>query len=119
MSQMWRQRCPARRRFASPRKSLGVFLRRMASFPALERQPQGRGSVSPVRRGISESDASYQDSVGPVHSVCRADTSGPVGGIIRGRRVMTRTNMLTPYQARAVNPDVASGSRRLDNQRTP
>ncbi len=83
MSKVWLQRGPTGRRFAATRQPLGILLRGLARLPALERQPQGRGSVRGVRHDLSALDASLQNRLGAAHPGCCADSSRAVGRDVR------------------------------------
>ena len=87
MSEVRRQRSSACWRFEASRQPVGVLPRRLAVGFALERQPQGRGSVCSVRDSVSATDTSFQSHMDIADLVYRADYARTVGRVVRSRRV--------------------------------
>jgi hypothetical protein len=95
MSEMRQQGGSASGRLEASRQSLGVVLRRVVGIFVLERQPQGRGSMGPMRYGVPAGNASFQSRLGAAHFAYSADSAWTVGRAIRVavRRVMMHKDL--------------------------
>lgn len=96
MSEVWGQRSSARRSFEASRQSVGFLSRRLVAFVALERQPQGRGSVCSVCDGLPTTDASVASGLGTSHLVCIADSARTLGRVVRSWRMMMHVDTPNP-----------------------
>ena len=90
MSEMRQQGGSASGRLEASRQSLGVVLRGVVGIFVLERQPQGGGSMRPMRYGVPAGNAGLQSRLGGAHFTYSADSAWTVGRTIRVavRRVM-------------------------------
>jgi hypothetical protein len=108
MSEMRQQGGSASGRLEASRQSLGVVLRGVVGIFVLERQPQGRGSMRPMRYGVPAGNAGLQSRLGAAHFAYSADSAWTVG---RATRVAVRRVMMhkaLPNNRRHRTPRVRS-----------
>lgn len=83
MSEMRPQGGSAGGRLEASRQSLGTVLRGVVGVFALERQPQGRGSMRPMRHGVPAANEGFEDRLGIAYLGYPADSARALGATVR------------------------------------